>query len=93
MTMLRKASVSPRRGLFNVLSWIIVGAGIAFLAAPAQAQQTGNISGQVTDAAGTGVADVEVEASSDVLPQAATAVAPAAAPARARPPATHQSTH
>ena len=43
-------------------------------AMPASAQQTGDVSGQVTDAGGNPVAGVEVRASSRVLPQPRTAI-------------------
>ena len=71
MTMLIKgnASKSSRRAFSVVLSWLAVGIGIAFFAEPAHAQQTGDISGQVVDASGVGLAGVTIEASSNVLPQ------------------------
>ena len=58
-----------RRAFSAVLSWLAVGIGIAFFAAPAHAQQTGDISGQVFDASGAGIGGVSIEASSNVLPQ------------------------
>ncbi len=58
-----------RRAFSVVLSWLAVGIGIAFFAAPAHAQQTGDISGQVFDASGAGIGGVSIEASSNVLPQ------------------------
>ncbi len=58
-----------RRAFNAVLSWLAVGIGIAFFAAPAHAQQTGDISGQVFDASGAGIGGVSIEASSNVLPQ------------------------
>src|SRR5690606_9047634 len=42
---------------------------IAFFGAPAYAQQTGDISGRVTDESGAAVSGVVIEASSNVLPQ------------------------
>jgi len=73
MTMRKgNAPAQPRRAFSVVWSWLAVGIGIAFFAAPAQAQQSGDISGQVTDANGVSIAGVVVEASGDVLPQART---------------------
>ena len=73
MTMRKwNAPAQSRRALSVVWSWLAVGIGIAFFAAPAQAQQSGDISGQVTDANGVAIAGVVVEASGDVLPQART---------------------
>ncbi len=46
--------------------------GMVFFAEPVQAQQTGAISGEVTDSSGTGLDGVTVEATSDVLPQSRT---------------------
>jgi len=43
--------------------------GIAFFSAPAFAQQTGDISGRITDESGAAVSGVVIEASSNVLPQ------------------------
>lgn len=63
------APATSRRAFSVVLSWFAVGIGIAFFAAPAHAQQTGDISGQVVDVSGAGLADVTVEANSNVLPQ------------------------
>jgi len=63
------APAQSRRAFSVVWSWIAVGIGIAFFAAPAHAQQTGDVSGQVVDASGAGLADVAIEASSNVLPQ------------------------
>jgi len=71
MTMRKgNAPVSSRRAFRVVLSWLAVGIGIAFFAAPAHAQQTGDITGQVNDAVGVGLDGVSVNASGDVLPQA-----------------------
>lgn len=70
MTMQPKnAPIQSRRVFSVVLSWLAVGIGIAFFAAPAHAQQTGDISGQVVDASGAGIGGVTIEASSNVLPQ------------------------
>ncbi len=52
--------------------WAVLALGLAFFAAPAFAQQTGDISGKVTDSSGAGVAGVSITASSNVLPQART---------------------
>jgi len=49
-------------------AWLVL-AGILFFAAPAFAQQTGDISGRITDESGAPAAGVSVEASSNVLPQ------------------------
>jgi carboxypeptidase family protein len=71
MTMRKEnAPAQSRRAFSVVLSWLAVGIGIAFFAAPAQAQQFGDISGQVYDAVGAGLDGVSVEARGDVLPQA-----------------------
>ena len=47
---------------------------LSLFAMPAGAQQTGDVSGQVTDAGGNPVSGVEVRASSRVLPQPRTAI-------------------
>ncbi len=71
MTMRKgNAPASSRRAFGVVWSWLAVGIGVAFFAAPAHAQQTGDISGQVTDAGGTSIDGVSITASGDVLPQA-----------------------
>jgi len=71
MTMRKgNAPASSRRAFSVVLSWLAVGIGVAFFAAPAHAQQSGDISGQVYDAVGAGLDGVNIEASGDVLPQA-----------------------
>jgi hypothetical protein len=71
MTMRKgNAPAQSRRAFSVVLSWLAVGIGIAFFATPAHAQQTGEISGQVTDAGGTAADGVSITASGDVLPQA-----------------------
>jgi len=55
-----------------VRAWATLALGLAFFASPAFAQQTGDITGHVTDAAGTGISGVSIEARGDVLPQART---------------------
>jgi len=55
-----------------VKTWATLILGLAFFASPAFAQQTGDITGQVTDATGAGIAGVTIEASGDVLPRART---------------------
>ena len=71
MTMRKgNAPAQSRRAFSVVLSWLAVGIGIAFFAAPAQAQQSGDISGQVVDVAGTAIDGVSISASGDVLPRA-----------------------
>ncbi len=67
-----KASATRRRVINHVFGWLAVGIGMAFFAAPVHAQQSGEISGQVTDANGAGIAGVTVEASGDTLPQSRT---------------------
>jgi len=69
----------PRMPLTNsiwsfrvVRAWATLILGLAFFASPAFAQQTGDITGQVTDATGAGIAGVSIEARGDVLPQART---------------------
>lgn len=64
------APAQSRRAFSVVCSWLAVGIGIALFAAPVQAQQSGDITGTVTDAAGAGLDGVSVQASGDVLPQA-----------------------
>lgn len=71
LTTFRTASASHgvARGLLaSVLSLALLVGSL-----PALAQQAGDIAGRVTDAAGTGIAGVEVTAASDVLPQPRTA--------------------
>ena len=71
MTLFRSGnrSVSSGRSRQSFFSILALGAVMAFFAVPAQAQQTGDISGFVTDAGGNGINDVTIEASSNVLPQ------------------------
>ncbi len=52
-----------------VSAQVIFALGLAFFASSAFAQQTGDISGYVTDGSGNALAGVTVEASSNVLPQ------------------------
>jgi hypothetical protein len=68
-----KQSIGSRlavRGVRGVLAWVALAFSLAMISAPASAQQTGGITGQVTDANGAPVANVRVQASSNVLPQA-----------------------
>jgi len=53
-------------------AWATLALGLALFASPAFAQQTGDIAGYVTNAAGAGIAGVSIEARGDVLPQART---------------------
>jgi len=70
MTMRKgNAPAQSRRAFGIVWSWLAVGIGIAIFAAPAHAQQSGDISGQVVDVVGTAVDGVNITASGDVLPQ------------------------
>ncbi len=71
MTVLRHGTDS--RSLFSYCAAMLLVALLALVATPASAQQTGDISGQVTDAGGNPIAGVEVRASSNVLPQPRTA--------------------
>jgi hypothetical protein len=57
------------RALRKILKIFSVSLVFAMFASPASAQQSGDISGQVVDATGSGVSGVSIEASSDVLPQ------------------------
>jgi hypothetical protein len=50
-------------------AWLIILLGSAWFATPALAQQTGEITGVVTDASGNGIGGVAVEASGNTLPQ------------------------
>ncbi|MEO1245441.1 MAG: carboxypeptidase regulatory-like domain-containing protein [Pseudomonadota bacterium] len=68
MTLLRQRIATFCRSVFSSRVLLPLVAAIAF-AAPAHAQQTGDISGNVTDASGSAVAGVTVEATSNVLPQ------------------------
>lgn len=62
-----KAPAKLRR-VTNLISGLLA-VGLAIFAAPAIAQQSGEIAGIVTDANGAPLADVVVEARGDVLPQ------------------------
>ena len=71
--------IQPRMSLTNsiwsfrsVRTWATLMLSLAFFASPAFAQQTGDITGQVTDATGAGISGVSIEARGDVLPQART---------------------
>ncbi|MEQ9561949.1 MAG: carboxypeptidase-like regulatory domain-containing protein, partial [Woeseiaceae bacterium] len=57
------------QALKTILYLFVVSMALALFAAPANAQQTGEIAGQIVDANGEGVAGVSIEASGDVLPQ------------------------
>ena len=57
------------RTLKNVVRIFSVTLAFALFASPANAQQTGEITGQIVDASGVGVAGVGIEATSNVLPQ------------------------
>ena len=57
------------RALRKILKIFSVSLVFAMFASPASAQQSGDITGQVVDATGSGVSGVSIEASSDVLPQ------------------------
>ncbi|MGB5347823.1 MAG: TonB-dependent receptor, partial [Woeseia sp.] len=63
------ARVISHRTLGFIRSFFAVGIAAAFLAVPAHAQQSGDISGQVMDASGVGISGVTVTANSNVLPQ------------------------
>ena len=67
MTLLSHGTDS--RSLFSYYAALLLLALLALVATPANAQQTGDISGQVTDAGGNPIAGVEIRASSNVLPQ------------------------
>ena len=54
--------------------WLALSCALALAAVPALAQQTGSISGKVTDPDGGALPGVTVEATSPVLPQARTTV-------------------
>jgi hypothetical protein len=75
MTLFKKAVVPFHLGRVLSLTSNFAAVAIALMifAAPANAQQTGDIGGQVTDASGNGIAGVTVEASSNVLPQSRSA--------------------
>jgi len=74
MTLFNKgnAPAISSRALKSVLNLFVVSLALAFFATSANAQQTGEISGQVVDTSGAGLAGVSIEASGDVLPQART---------------------
>lgn len=74
MALYKQGSVHAylRRGVHSIFGIFTVGIALALLATPVQAQQTGDISGQVTDASGNGIGGVTIEASSNILPQART---------------------
>jgi Carboxypeptidase regulatory-like domain len=57
------------RTLKNVVRIFSVTLAFALFASPANAQQTGEVAGQIVDASGAGVAGVNIEANSNVLPQ------------------------
>jgi hypothetical protein len=61
--------VVSSQALKTILYLFVVSIALALFAAPANAQQTGEIAGQIVDANGAGVAGVSIEASGDVLPQ------------------------
>ncbi|MDH5622803.1 MAG: TonB-dependent receptor, partial [Gammaproteobacteria bacterium] len=61
------------RAFKSVLNFFVVSITLALFATSANAQQTGEVSGQVVDASGAGVVGVSIEASSNVLPQPRTA--------------------
>ncbi len=65
--------VVSSRALSNFFKIFSVTLVLAIFALPANAQQTGDITGQVVDANGAGVAGVSIEASSNILPQPRTA--------------------
>ena len=64
-----KVSVISSRAFQSILRIFSVTLVLAFFATNANAQQTGEIAGQIVDASGAGVAGISIEASSDVLPQ------------------------
>jgi hypothetical protein len=74
MTLFRTGSVTlhPGRIWHAILNLAIVAVALTVFAGTANAQQTGDIAGQVTDAAGNGIGGVTIEASSNVLPQSRT---------------------
>jgi hypothetical protein len=61
--------VVSTRALRNVFKIFSVAIALTFFAAPASAQQTGEIAGQIVDASGAGLGGVSIEANGDVLPQ------------------------
>lgn len=66
---MRKAPAIRSRAFKHFFKFLSVTLACAFFATPASAQQTGEIAGQIVDASGAGVAGVNIEASSNVLPQ------------------------
>jgi len=68
MTVLRLGIAALRRSVSSFRVLLPLAAAVAFVA-PAHAQQTGDVSGNVTDASGAALAGVTVEATSNVLPQ------------------------
>lgn len=73
MTFLTAAAMPARYSLSRGVLTSILSLTLLILALPALAQQAGDISGRVTDAAGSGMGGVEITATSDVLPQPRTA--------------------
>ncbi|MEJ2273823.1 MAG: carboxypeptidase regulatory-like domain-containing protein, partial [Woeseiaceae bacterium] len=71
MTLFNQAGLPLHSWRLPSITFHLAAVAIALLAfaAPASAQQSGDIAGQVTDATGTGLGGVTVEASSNVLPQ------------------------
>jgi hypothetical protein len=74
MTLFKTGSVSLHPGRFwhAILNLTVVSVALTVFAGTANAQQTGDIAGQVTDASGAGLGGVTIEASSNVLPQSRT---------------------
>ncbi len=70
MTQLRTPLANSIWSFRAVRTWATLALGLAFFASPAFAQQTGDITGHVTDATGAGISGVSIEARGDVLPQA-----------------------
>lgn len=72
MTLFKKGDVPSYSGRVVSFTFNLAAVAIALMvfAVPANAQQTGDISGQVLDASGNGIGGVTIEASSNVLPQA-----------------------
>ena len=68
MTFFTERNASTGRVLNYVLNILAVGVALAFFAAPASAQQTGDIAGQVIDQSGNGIGGVAIEARSNILP-------------------------
>ncbi|HNP64533.1 MAG TPA: carboxypeptidase regulatory-like domain-containing protein [Woeseiaceae bacterium] len=64
-----KVPVFSSRALRNLVKIFSVTLAFAFFASPANAQQTGEIAGQIVDSSGAGVSGVSIEATSNVLPQ------------------------